>query len=323
MSPGTHLDVYTFGEAMLRLSVAPGDRLRSAPAYDVNVGGSESNVAMALARLGRTVAWGSRLPSNELGRRVAESVAAAGVDVSGVVWSDQARLGTYFVELRPPPAGPMVIYDRAGSAASGLTFDHLSVDALDTARWVHVTGITPALSADCRHATERAVAHVRARGGLVSLDVNYRARLWGPDDARAALDRLAPSTDLVLCSAEDAAHVFQVSGPPEQVVERLAERWSCPRVVLTNGADGVVWIDHGTIGATPGIPTPHIVDRIGAGDALAAGVIHGALDGDLTAGVQLGVAMSTITLGTRGDAYPGTLAEAEQLAHHPGRSIDR
>jgi 2-dehydro-3-deoxygluconokinase len=317
------LDVYTFGEAMLRLSVPPGDRLRTAPTFDVTVGGAESNVAMALARLGRRVAWGSRLPQNELGRRVAETIAATGADVSGVTWCDDGRLGTFFIELRSAPASPMVIYDRAGSVAASLTIEDLSAGALDTARWVHTTGITPALSEACRDTTLAAVQQVQARGGRISLDVNYRARLWPPDVACRTIDELAAAADLILCSAEDAAHVFGCAGDPADVVQRLSDRWGCPLVVLTVGAGGVVWCDEGAIASVDGVPTSHIVDRIGAGDSLAAGVLHGVLDGDLEAGVRLGVAMAAITLGTRGDAYPGTLAEARDLVGERARRVDR
>jgi 2-dehydro-3-deoxygluconokinase len=317
------LDVYTFGEAMLRLSVAPGDRLRTSPTYDVNVGGAESNVAMALARLGRRVGWGSRLPRSELGHRVAETIAATGVDISGVTWADEGRLGTYFIELRAAPAAPMVVYDRAGSAVTALQVDDLDGQALDTARWLHTTGITPALSPACLTATRQVVECVRARDGLVSLDVNYRARLWSTSDARDSIDELARFATLMICSSEDAAQLFGCAGHPDQVVRQLADRWSCGQVVLTLGANGAVWIDGDVVDATEGLPTPQIIDRIGAGDALAAGVIDGALDGDLGAGVRLGVAMATITLGTRGDAYPGTLDEATALLGERARRVDR
>jgi 2-dehydro-3-deoxygluconokinase len=323
MTATTPIDVYTFGEAMLRLSVPPGDRLRTAPAYAVSVGGAESNIAMALARLGRRVAWGSRLPRTELGRRVGETIAATGVDTSAVVWTDDGRLGTYFTELRAAPAVPMVIYDRAGSAATALCVDDLDPVALDSARWVHTTGITPALSAQCRAATREAVERVWCRGGRVSVDVNYRARLWSPDEARDTVDELAKFAALMICSAEDAGHVFECFGDPTDVVRRLADRWSCAQVVLTIGANGVVWVDGDAVEAIDGIPTPHVIDRLGAGDALAAGTIHGAIDGDLGSGIRLGVAMATITLGTRGDAYPGTLAEAADLIGERARRVDR
>lgn len=317
------LDVYTFGEAMLRLSVPPGDRLRLAPTFDVHIGGAESNVAIALARLGRRVGWGSCLPRTELGQRVAETIAAAGVDVSSVRWVDDGRVGSYFVELRSAPSAPMVIYDRAGSTAASLTEADLDSHAIDTARWVHLTGITPALSSSCASAAERVTRRVRERHGRVCLDVNYRARLWSPEDARRSLDGLAVSADLVLCSSEDAAHVFGCTGAPAAVVERLAERWSGTRVVLTTGADGVVWFDGGVVDAAEGLPTPYIVDRIGAGDALAAGVLHGMLDDDLGHGVRIGIAMASITLGTRGDAFPGSLPEAAALVAPRSRRVDR
>lgn len=143
-------EVVTIGEAMLRLSVPSGDRLDSAAAFEVHVGGAEANVAVALAALGRRVAWVSVLPDNSLGRRVAMTLRSYDVDIESVRWTEGARLGTYFVEMSEPPRPIRVLYDRAGSAASHMGSDDLPWPRIDEARVVHVSGITPALSASCR-----------------------------------------------------------------------------------------------------------------------------------------------------------------------------
>ena len=116
-------DVVTLGEAMVRYWVPAGERIESAPVFRVGIAGAEANVAVALARMGRSVAWMSRLPANPLGTRTARALAAQGVDVSHVVWDDAGRMGTYYVELTRPPRPVTVVYDRAGSSVTQLSAD--------------------------------------------------------------------------------------------------------------------------------------------------------------------------------------------------------
>src|SRR3712207_1581377 len=106
---------------MLRLSVKDGERLEDAAVYEVHVAGAEANVAFALARVGIPVRWASALPRNALGQRIGATLAAGGVDISPVLWVDDSRLGTYFVEFGPAPRGTQVIYDRQASAAATAT----------------------------------------------------------------------------------------------------------------------------------------------------------------------------------------------------------
>src|SRR5436309_14431039 len=167
----------TLGEAMLRLSVRPGERLEDAPAFDVHVAGSEANVAYAAARVGLGAAWVSALPDNALGRRVARTFAAGGVDTSPVQWVKAGRLGLYFVQLATAPRPIDVLYDRANSAmalASAEAFDWAVV--ADT-QVLHVSGITLALSDSSRAVARQAVEHAKNVGASVTIDVNYRQRL--------------------------------------------------------------------------------------------------------------------------------------------------
>lgn len=318
----TTSDVFTLGEAMLRLSVPVGERLLSAPTYDVHVGGSESNVAVALARLGRRVVWASIVDHSELGRRVIEFLAAAGVDTSSVHRRTGARLGTYFVELRDAPATPRVLYDRVGSAFSTITADDVDWDRLDASRIVHLTGITPALSPSCSELVNAVAERVGTNPGQqLSIDVNFRAKLWSPDAASATLAPLLRAADLVLCSAADAALLFGATGSPSDVAARLADECGAATVISAGGGE-TCWHDGTASGAVPA-PEVRIVDRIGAGDALAAGVLDGLLDGDLGAGVARGVTMAAITMATRGDSFQGDRAEVESLSAGGARRVDR
>src|SRR5215207_6543836 len=141
---------------MWRLSPPGRSRLEIATILDIQVGGSESNTAIALSRLGQRVAWWSRLPDNPLGKHVANTLRVHGVDVSSVAWGGD-RLGTYFVEFGSPPRPTQVVYDRAASSASDMQPDHFDWSLVGKSRWLHLTGITPALSASCLATVRRAI----------------------------------------------------------------------------------------------------------------------------------------------------------------------
>ena len=140
------MQLVTLGEAMLRLSVGPGHRLEDAHFFDVHVAGSEANVAFAAARVGLRTAWVSALPANPLGRRVATTLAAGGVDTSLVRWVQGARLGLYFVEMGAAPRPISVVYDRAGSAMAQATPELFDWKAACDTDFLHVSGITLGLS---------------------------------------------------------------------------------------------------------------------------------------------------------------------------------
>jgi 2-dehydro-3-deoxygluconokinase len=319
---GVTLDVLTFGEAMLRLSPPTGVPLTRATNLDLHVAGAEANVAVALSSLGRSVAWVSRLPDSDLGRRVARDLAAAGVDISHVRWEESGRLGTYYVELGAGPKGVSVIYDRKDSAAAAMSADDLPTKEMAGARLIHLTGITPALSRSCRDATQAAANAARDSESLLSVDINYRAKLWSAREARKCLEGVAAGADLVVCTAEDARDVFGIEGDPAEVAASLADRLGGIYTVVTNGAEGAVcWHDADAI-RVEATPTD-IVDRLGAGDAFTAGVIDGLLDGDVGAGLRRGSVLAAMALATRGDQVSVTRPELTQLLGPGGRRLDR
>src|SRR5271168_1939717 len=140
-------EVITFGEAMIRLSPPNYRRLEQARSLDVQVGGAELNTAVGVARLGRSAAWVSRLTNNPLGRLIANRAREAGVSTEHVVWTDDDRVGVYFLEFGAAPRASSVLYDRKGAAIAEIKPDMVPWDRLfQGSRWFHVTGITPALS---------------------------------------------------------------------------------------------------------------------------------------------------------------------------------
>jgi 2-dehydro-3-deoxygluconokinase len=312
----------TLGEAMLRLSVRPGDRLEDAPAFDVHVAGSEANVAYAAARVGLRSAWVSALPDNVLGHRIATTLAGAGVDTSLVRWVEAARLGLYFVELGSTPRPTSVLYDRAGSAMARATVDDFDWAHVADAQFLHVSGITLGLSDSSREVAHRAMREARGSGATVSLDVNYRQKLWDPEAAAAATRAAARLADVLVCTLEDARDLFGADGAAEAALARLRSDLGVETVVLTLGAEGAI-AQRGSALIRRGCFPVDIVDRVGAGDAFAAGLIWGLIDGSLELGVERGLAMSALKMGLRGDLFRFGAAEVRALLAREGREVGR
>jgi 2-dehydro-3-deoxygluconokinase len=288
---------------MLRLSVDAGDRLEDAPAFEVHVAGAEANVAFALARVGLPVRWASVLPRNPLGRRVASTLASGGVDLSAVRWVDDARLGTYFVEFSTRPRPTQVTYDRRASAMAKATVADFDWDEVLDAEAFHTSGITLALSDSARAVTQHAITEASRRGLHVSFDVNYRRQLWAPEDAATAMRELAPGIDLLVCRAGDAALLFGMEGESRDIATALREELGIESVVVTNGGMGAVAAAEGTTFEQPAHEV-EVVDRIGAGDAFAAGLLWGVLsEGSIQEGLKRAVAMASLKMTLRGDLF--------------------
>lgn len=314
----TRFDVTSFGEAMLRLSVPVGTRLETARQLELQPAGAESNVLAALARLERRCGWLSSLPDNPLGRLVTNQLRQAGVDTSAVIWMEQGRVGTYFVEFAVPPRATQVIYDRAHSCVTGLRPEQINWDYLLNSRLLHLTGITPPLSASCHSIAAEAIKRARQAGVAVSFDVNYRSKLWSsPGEAAETLRPLMQRVDLLLCSRRDACALFGCDPAPERLVEQLANETQASHIVVSLADAGVIGWDGKNYYRQAARPV-QIIDRIGAGDALAAGVLHGWLAGDFAAGLGYGVTLAALALSQSGDMVvttPGEVAElmAEQV----------
>lgn len=315
-------DVTSFGESMLRLSVPVGQRLEMCHHLDVHVAGAETNTLSALARLEHACGWVGALPRNPLGRLVQSELRRAGIDLSAAVWRERGRLGTYYVEFAVPPRAIQVVYDRAGSATTELHVDQIDWTYLLDTRLIHLTGITPALSPGCAEIVAQAVARAQEAGVVVSFDVNYRSKLWTAELAREHLLPLMQGVDLLFCSDRDARTLFGCSGSPQQVVERLVAQTSARRAVVSLGERGVIGWDGDEFTRVPARPV-EIVDRIGAGDALAAGVIHGLLGGDFAGGLHTGVLMAALVLSQHGDMLVTSPAEIAALLESDGAGVSR
>ncbi|MCV7225384.1 sugar kinase [Mycolicibacterium komossense] len=275
--PARNAVVVTYGEPLLRLSTGTGRQIDRAEGLDVAVGGAELNVAMALSALGRRARFVGAVPDSFLGDKVMRELRSRGVLVDSVHRVPGARLGLYFVEQAAAPRGHRVVYDRADTA---FVRSEVAAQALDDAGTLIVSGITAALGHGPARQLEQIVATARERGVEVVVDVNYRALLWSPAEAAAALIPLLRSADVVICAARDARSVFAVDGSALDSAQALRERYALGAnlVVVTDGSNGAAAVSaDGQWSAVA--PRAAVVDRFGAGDAFTAGLIWSRMAG--------------------------------------------
>jgi len=316
------IDVFTLGETMLRLTPRGYGRLEESSELEIRTGGSESNVAVALVVLGLRVEWASRLPRNALGRIVARRMAGLGVGTRRLAWCDEGRMGLYFIETGAPPRPGSVLYDRSGSAASMMTPADWDWSYLREARHVHLGGITPALGPGPAAVVAQAMAAAREYGCTISFDINYRSRLWSPATATAALEPLTRGVDLLIATSDDARTLFGMSGEGPAVSAELRRRLDTPIVALTLGGDGALIDNQGEV-HTEAPFVVQAIDRVGAGDAFAAGAIWGFLNGDLAAGCRYGTAMAALKHTLHGDELVASREEIEAVLTRGRADISR
>jgi 2-dehydro-3-deoxygluconokinase len=305
------------------LSAPRGALIIDAAKLAVHVAGTELNVAAAVARMGYRAAWLSRLPDTSLGRRVTEHARVCGVDERFVKWQRQGRLGTYYYEPGAAPRSGRVIYDRTNSTAASMEFGDFDWNSLAEVRCLHVTGITAGISDRGANLVQQAIQWARERGTQVIFDLNYRALLWGAEQCRRTIEPMLGSADVLLTTARDANQVLGVEGTPEQILQTLQRRFGCEAIAVTIGSEGAVAGVGNHYFNVPGYPV-EIVNRIGAGDSFAAGVICGMLENDFSRGVQYGVAMSSLILTITGDTFAFSRKEVlDLLQEGPGANIVR
>jgi 2-dehydro-3-deoxygluconokinase len=323
VTPGPHrFDVTSVGEGQLRLNTTTGVGLEEASELWVTTAGAEANVLGLLARLGNRTGLVTCLPDTALGRRVVADYRAAGIDSGAVIWRDHGRVALYFVEQSSPPIPSRVIFDRGDTCFTRLEERDVDWGYLGDARLLHVTGITAALGAGIPKIVARAVEQAHSTGQRVSVDVNYRARLWSAESARAALTPLLDLADVVCCSRRDAGVVFGIEGRSPAVAQALSERFNAATVLVSDGADSVTALHAGAaLSAQP--PPTTIVDRVGAGDALVGGFLHGYLRDDPELGLRLGVTAAALALTRRGDQVRTALTELTGMSHSLGADIVR
>ena len=294
--------IVTLGEIMLRLSTPGFERFVQSDSFDVVYGGGEANVAVSLANYGHDAYFVSKLPKNEIGQAAVNSLRRFGVHTDYIVRGGD-RVGIYYLESGASMRPSKVIYDRAHSSiaeadASDFDFDEIFKDA----DWFHFSGITPALSEKAAVMTEEALRAAKRHNVTVSVDLNYRKKLWTPERAKEVMSNLMQYVDVCIGNEEDAEKVLGFKPGKTDVTSGDLE---------LAGYKDIFEQMMKKFGFKYDI---RIVDRVGGGDSFAAGVIHGLLEGkDFKDALEFGVAASALKHTVLGDFNMVTKDEVETL----------
>jgi len=329
--------IVTFGEIMLRLGAPSFERLFQSPMLTATFGGGEANVAVSLAQFGLDSYYVTRLPPHAIGDAVVRALRAEGVHTDYIVRGG-SRLGIYFTETGASQRASTVIYDRAHSAISEIPADAIAWDhVMDGAAWFHVTGITPALGENGITATKAAVAAAKKAGARVSVDLNYRKKLWTEAQAQQTMRPLMRDVDVVIANEEDLQSVLGVHvegadvtsgtldvGGYRKAAERVTKEFG-PSMVAITLRESISASDNGwsalLFDAKTGALhqsqkyTVRLIDRIGGGDSFAAGLIFGLVSGrPQEQSLRFAVAASALQQTIPGDFNRVTVAEVDTLA---------
>lgn len=298
--------LFTFGETMGLISALDIGPLEAARGFRYGIGGAESNVAIGVARLGGSATWFGRLGADATGAMIGRRLSAENVEVLAV-FDDRHPTGLMVKHHRFAHAAHLD-YHRAGSAATVLAPADLPAAAIKNAAILHVTGITPALSASAADTVFAAVELARDAGTVVSVDVNYRAKLWRPEVAAPVLRRLVTRSDIVFAGPEEARLVLGPDAPTSDIELALALSTLGPtESIVKNGARGATAVVRGDRYQRDALPV-HAIDTVGAGDAFVAGYLAEHLR-HCTPDVRLGTA---IAVGALAVTVPG---DCEGLPH--------
>jgi len=326
LTPAPDGCLVALGEAMIRLSPPGHERLEQARSLEVDVGGAELNALIAFTRLGGRAKWVSRLPATALGRRIQAHALAHRVEAV-IDWEPAGRTGIYFVERGAIPRPGEVLYERAGSAAAGLSpgqFDWPAV--LAGAAGFHTTGITLALGDGPRAAALEALAIARRQGLTTGFDLNHRTRLWPPEQAVRAVREALPLVDIFFATAFDLRLVLGSDEEPVTLARAVRQRFGVRVVVIGArrqlGAllvEQQVTVVGDQVGSSSGYQA-EVVDPVGAGDALAGAFWAAWLAGsDLGRAADLAARAAALKHTIPGDVLVADAEDLEALGSNPTR----
>lgn len=329
--------VVTFGELMLRLSPPGYERFLQSPMFRATFGGGEANVAVSLANFGLESHYVTRLPEHDIGDAAIRALRAEGVRTDFILRGG-GRIGVYYTEAGASQRASEVIYDRARSAIGEMEPGSVRwPDVLSGAAWFHCTGITPALGPKAAACTREALQAAKASGARVSVDLNYRKKLWSEAEAQRVMRPLMELVDLVIANEEDIQSVLGLEVARTDVTkgaldvesyravsERLTQQFGVSQVAITlresrsasvNGWSAVLFEAAGRLFHRSQQYDITIVDRLGGGDSFAAGLIYGLIAGrPAEAALRFAVAASAIKHTIPGDFNRLTVDEVDRLA---------
>ena len=334
--------VVTMGEIMLRLSTPNNEKFIQADEFDVCYGGGEANVAVSLANYGHEAKFVTKVPENPIGDCAVAALRKLNVDTSAIARGGE-RLGIYFLETGSAMRASNVVYDRAHSSIATATADDFDFDAIfEGADWFHFTGITPAVSDAAAELTEAALKAAKAKGVKVSVDLNFRKKLWSSEKAQRIMSNLMQYVDVCIGNEEDAEKVLgfkpgetdvtsgdlELAGY-EDIFKQMVEKFNFEYVISSlrvshsasdNGWSACIYSrDTKEFYHSREYRISPIVDRVGGGDSFAGGTICGFVDGkNFKEALEFGVAASALKHTIPGDFNLVSRADVENLAGGDG-----
>ncbi len=282
-------DLLSFGEVMLRLSPPRHFRFSDSDIFEKRAGGAELNVAGGVALLGMRTGIISMLPQNDLGVFIKNRVRFSGVSDDCLQYdsSPDARMGTYFYEMGAAPRKPKIVYDRKNSSFNKIDIDKIPENVYENTRIFHVSGITLALSEHTRNCAMQLVKRFKKGGAMISFDVNYRANLWGEQEAKACIEKLLCDVDVLFISEETSRRMFAKTGELSAIQKSYCEEFGTKIVATTqrtvisprkhNFTSTVYCAKTDTYHTQKPYTDIDVIDRIGSGDAYVAGALYGLL----------------------------------------------
>lgn len=268
------MDVLTFGETMVLFNPEFTGPLRYVTSFRKSIAGAESNVAIGLARLGHKVGWFSKLGDDEFGRYILSVIRGEGVDVSRVAIDAERNTGLLFKE-RFAHVNPNVYYYRKNSAASNLLVDEIDLEYIKKAKILHITGITLALSNQCREVVFKCIEIAKEYGVLISFDPNIRRKLWKLEEAVPVLLEVAKQADIILPGIDEGEQLLGLNDPEEIAMKFLD--MGCKVVAVKLGKDGCYVANKQESHYIKGFSVEKVEDTVGAGDGFAAGFLSGVI----------------------------------------------
>lgn len=317
--------ILTLGEIMLRFSTPVGDRLGESHQLLAHYGGGEANVAISLANFGHDVSYASKVPDNALGYGVKKYLHAYQVKTDFLLLGGP-RLGTYYLETGVGQRPASVIYDRAHSSFADMNIEEWDLETLfKGVTLFHISGITAALSQSWQVATLKLIQTAKEKGCKISFDINYRGKLWTQEEAGEFLKQVLPHIDYCSAGSLDARYLLgideknnsenQLMDDYQEIQKRypnITVLYSTKREIISasnNSLSGTIWINKKFYQSKMHQITP-IVDRVGGGDAFAAGVLHGLiLEMEPQELIDFATAASALKHTVHGDCNPFSVNE--------------
>ena len=318
--------VLGLGEVLLRLSPPNKERILAGEVFEKRAGGSELNVVSGISLLGLRTGIITKLPANEIGKFIRNRIRFSGVSDDYVLLDStvEARQGIYYYESGAAPRKPTVVYDRAHSSFSTLGLPEIPEEVYGKAAVFHTSGITLGLNKGLRAAARETIGRFRARGALISFDVNYRAALWTESEARAEIAGILPQVDLLFISEETLRKMFGRQGELEEIMAGFGAEYGCRMIASSRRKvlsptrhtwDSLLYArEENRFYREEPYREIEVVDRIGSGDAYLAGVLFGLLrQGDCQRALEFGNAMAAIKNTIPGDMPVSDLGEITQV----------